>query len=373
NKEAMAVEEVLHMKAGDGESSYANNSVVQKTAILKTQPVLVGAIRDMYDNFFQECIHIADLGCSSGPNTLLVISNIIGILQGLCKKDNRKTPEIQVSLNDLPQNDFNSIFKLLSGFYDMQRKERGQEFRTWFVSGVPGSFYGRLFPSKSLDFVYSSYSLHWLSQVPEGLENNKGNISIAKTSPPDVFEAYLKQFQKDFTLFLQSRAKEVKTDGHLVLVFLGRSIADPTSKDSCCIWYPLLKSLFDMMAEGLVKERDIDSFNMPIYMPYRDEVIAMIQKDGSFGLTTLEAFEVDWDASESENDNNSVFDKERSGKTVAKSMRAVWESILASHFGGSIMDDLFARYAMHVGEHLALEKTKYFNLVISLKRNNSSA
>ncbi|KAK2990047.1 hypothetical protein RJ640_015438 [Escallonia rubra] len=62
-------------------------------------------------------------------------------------------------------NDFNNIFKLLPEFYDMQRKKRGEEFGPWFVSGVPGSFYGRLFPSNSLDFVYSSYSLHWLSQV----------------------------------------------------------------------------------------------------------------------------------------------------------------------------------------------------------------
>ncbi|XP_069153311.1 S-adenosyl-L-methionine:benzoic acid/salicylic acid carboxyl methyltransferase 3-like isoform X2 [Solanum lycopersicum] len=31
--------------------------------------------------------------------------------------------------------------------------------------GVAGSFYTRLFPSNSLHFVHSSYSLHWLSQI----------------------------------------------------------------------------------------------------------------------------------------------------------------------------------------------------------------
>ncbi|CAA3032622.1 SAM dependent carboxyl methyltransferase, partial [Olea europaea subsp. europaea] len=41
-----------------------------------------------------------------------------------------------------------------------------------FISCVPGSFYGRLFPKKSLHFVHSSSSLHWLSQCLKGLAAN---------------------------------------------------------------------------------------------------------------------------------------------------------------------------------------------------------
>ena len=43
-------------------------------------------------------------------------------------------------------------------------------------SGTPGSFYGRLFPSNSLHFVHSSYSLQWLSQVTYSLNRKKVNL-----------------------------------------------------------------------------------------------------------------------------------------------------------------------------------------------------
>ncbi|KAJ0476418.1 putative theobromine synthase [Helianthus annuus] len=120
-----------------------------------------------HDVFFKnDCFMIADLGCSSGMNTLLVASNIINILHEVCHENNRKTPQSQVCLNDLFGNDFNNLFKLLPDFYDNLKKDQGESIGGCFVSVVPGSFYGRLFPDKSLHFVHSSYSIQWLSQVP---------------------------------------------------------------------------------------------------------------------------------------------------------------------------------------------------------------
>ena len=63
--------------------------------------------------------------------------------------------------------------------------------------------------------------------MPEGLVSNdgvalnKGNICMAKTSPPEVQKAYYTQFKRDFTLFLRSRAREVVPGGCMVLTFLG--------------------------------------------------------------------------------------------------------------------------------------------------------
>ena len=119
----------------------------------------------MYNDNISKCFKIADLGCSSGANTFLVISEIIDTIHGLCQQNKQKEPEFSVSLNDLPENDFNSIFKSLPAFYEKLKKEKGDMFGPCLVSGVAGSFYGRLFPSNSLHFVHSSYSVHWLSQV----------------------------------------------------------------------------------------------------------------------------------------------------------------------------------------------------------------
>ncbi|CAK9144850.1 unnamed protein product [Ilex paraguariensis] len=89
----------------------------------------------------------------------------------------------------------------------------------------------------------------------------------------------------------------------MVLTFIGRSLEDPTCEDCCCPWDLLTKSLLDLEAEdtnmltnmrwfqGLVKEADIDSFHMPYYTPYKDEMESIIQKEGSFSINRLEVFE----------------------------------------------------------------------------------
>ncbi|XP_059651732.1 benzoate carboxyl methyltransferase-like [Cornus florida] len=365
----MEAKNVLHMNAGIGETSYANNSILQKTIIQKAWPVLEDTLNDMYNQNFPKCFQIADLGCSSGPNTLLVISQSINTIQGLCQRNDCKTPEFQVYLNDLPDNDFNTIFKSLPKFYEEKLKKRkGEELSPCFVSGTPGSFYGRLFPSRSLHFIHSSSSVHWLSKVPERLDNNKGNIYLANTSPSHVVEAYLNQFQSDFSTFLSLRAEEIVPGGRMVLTFRCRSIADPTSKDCRCLWELLAESLLDMVAEGLIDEAKVDSFNLPFHAPYKDEVKAIIHKEGSFTLDKLEVFEVDWDASDKDDDKHFVFDKYRSGKLVASCIRAAMEPILASHFGDTVIDKLFARFAHHVAENQSVDKLKCFNIVVSLTK-----
>ena len=108
---------------------------------------------------------IADLGCSSGPNTLTVISEIIDVIYSKCSNLGCPTPELRICLNDLYSNDFNDVFGSLPAFYNKLKEEKGTDFGQCFITGVPGSFYGRLFPRKSMHFVHSSSSLHWLSQV----------------------------------------------------------------------------------------------------------------------------------------------------------------------------------------------------------------
>ncbi|XP_050244751.1 probable jasmonic acid carboxyl methyltransferase 1 isoform X2 [Quercus robur] len=365
----LQVEKVFHMTSGVGENSYSHNSALQKTVISKVRPVLEGTVRALYSKEnFPRYFSVADLGCSSGPNTLIVTYEMIDAIVGLCRETGHSPPELTVFLNDLPSNDFNTDFKLLPDFYAMLKREKGNDVGPCFIAGMPGSFYGRLFPSKSLDFVHSSYSVHWLSKVPQGINNNKGNIYMGKTSPHNVFEAYLEQFQSDFSLLLRSRADEIKLGGQMILTFIGRSIKDPTSRDCCLVWELLAKCLLDMAAEGLIEEADIDTFNLPQYNPFIEEVKTVVEKEGSFVIDRLETFEVNLDGNDNEENKNYVFDKFTCGQTVSRSYRAISESLLADHFGEAIIDDLFERYAEHIGEHLSMEKIKNFNILISMER-----
>ncbi|RWR86367.1 S-adenosyl-L-methionine:salicylic acid carboxyl methyltransferase [Cinnamomum micranthum f. kanehirae] len=152
-------------------------------------------------------------------------------------------PELRVFLNDLPENDFNTIFRSLPVFYDRLEEEKGLPPWTCFIAGVPGSFDGRLFPRDLLDFVHSSYSVHWLSQVPKGLQGeigealNKGHVYMAESSPHAVFKAYLEQFQRDFSLFLKFHSEEMICGGRMVLTLLGRKgDEEPSSGDCCQLW-----------------------------------------------------------------------------------------------------------------------------------------
>ena len=90
---------------------------------------------------------------------------IIDIIYSKCSNLGCPTPELRICLNDLYSNDFNDVFGSLPAFYNKLKEEKGTDFGQCFITGVPGSFYGRLFPRKSMHFVHSSSSLHWLSQV----------------------------------------------------------------------------------------------------------------------------------------------------------------------------------------------------------------
>ncbi|KAG8480793.1 hypothetical protein CXB51_025518 [Gossypium anomalum] len=337
------------MNAADHEISYANNSVVQKAVISKVRPV-------------QNCSNMYEggrRGCSSGPNTFMTIWHIIDTIHGICQQEDMKLPEFEVLLNDLPENDFNYVFKSVSSFIiERLKKETGDMVQErCFIRGVAGSFYHRLFPAKSLHFVYSSYALHWLSKVPVGVENNKGNICMAGSSPSNVVEAYAQQFQKDFINFLSLRSKEILPQGRMVLTFTARKNQNPSNED-----YGL--------ELGVVKEADVDSFNIPLYAPCKEEVAEIVEREGSFEIKELQVFVVDTDPQNRDDKKDLDFNFcTQMGKNYANTMRAVLESIL--HFGDVILDELFKRFATNAADPLRSSMLqKKVNIVVSSWQRN---
>ncbi|KAL0283068.1 UNVERIFIED_CONTAM: Salicylate carboxymethyltransferase [Sesamum radiatum] len=132
------------MNGGVGEASYANNSLVQH-----------------------------GLAAKSLCMAKLVAMEFVKIVSRLCRKHGHdQLPQFQIQLNDFPGNDFNSIFKSFApSFHAQLLQEVGSAAPYCFLSGVPGSFYGRVFGAKSLHFVHSSSSLVWLSKVINKITN----------------------------------------------------------------------------------------------------------------------------------------------------------------------------------------------------------
>ena len=97
-----------------------------------------------------------------------------------------------------------------------------------------------------------------------------------------------------------------------------------------------------------------------------EEIKIEIEKEGSFIVNRLESFEIEWDGGV--DDAVTTFGAQSRGQRVAKTIRAVVESMLEFHFGKDIMDELFKRYGETVEDYLSKTGTRYTNLVISMVR-----
>ncbi|KAK3418766.1 hypothetical protein EUGRSUZ_H03333 [Eucalyptus grandis] len=204
----MEVTQVPHMNGGMGETSYANNLLLQVYplyVISMTKPMREATITALFSTAgttFPVSLAVVDLRCSCGPNTLYAVYDFIDFVIDLCNVMNHKLPEFQVFLNDLPDNDF------------------------------------KLPEFQSLHFIHSSYNLQWLSQVPRGLEENKGNISMARLSPP-----------KGCLDVLGGRMEELVLGSRMVLTPAGRRIDEPPSEDCCNFWDLLAIDLNKMVTK----------------------------------------------------------------------------------------------------------------------------
>ncbi|XP_039771810.1 anthranilate O-methyltransferase 2-like [Panicum virgatum] len=368
----MKVERDLHMSRGDGETSYASNSRLQERSILKTRPALheaVAAARASASLSSAGAMVIADLGCSSGPNTLLVVSEVLGAVAAGRREAELRLVHVQFFLNDLPGNDFNLVFQSLELFRKLAARDKGDSLPPYYVAGLPGSFYTRLFPDRSVHLFHSSYCLMWRSKVPEELARgtvlNEGNIYIWEATPPSVVKLYRKHCQEDFSLFLKLRHKELASNGQMVLSFLGRKSQDVLRGEVSYMWGLLAQALQSLVKEGRVEKETLDSFNLPFYAPSVDEVRDVIRQSEAFDINHIQLFEYNWDPHDDDLDDVvSVFASP--GANVAQCIRAVIEPLVARPFGEHILDNLFEIYARNIAGHLRKVKTKYPVIVLSL-------
>ncbi|XP_074314749.1 putative jasmonic acid carboxyl methyltransferase 2 [Silene latifolia] len=184
----MEIEKVLHMKKGVGDNSYAKNSSLQRTIMTQARPIIEESIREVYDTLRPECLMMADMGCSSGPNALLVVSRIIDIIDDATRSSNRQCPQFGVFLNDLPGNDFNALFNLLPSFNQALEEAKGSSFGPCLISGIPKSFYGRVPPHKVLTEVATILKNAGCALEPRDLDLRDCYRDCPEVRKPSVFK-----------------------------------------------------------------------------------------------------------------------------------------------------------------------------------------
>ncbi|KAJ7963717.1 Indole-3-acetate O-methyltransferase-like protein [Quillaja saponaria] len=377
---SMELEKLLSMKGGKGESSYANNSQAQAKHAMS----MLHLLKETLDRV--ELINtptevddmipfvVVDLGCSCGSNTIYIIDVIINHMIKRYEALGYEPPEFSAFFSDLPSNDFNTLFQLLPPLANyggsMEECLAKDSHRSYFAAGVPGSFYRRLFPARSIDVFHSAFSLHWLSQVPESVLDkrsnayNKGRVFIHGASE-NTTNAYKKQFQTDLAGFLRSRSQEMKRGGSMFLVCLGRTSLDPTDQGGAGLLFGthFQDAWDDLVQEGLIASEKRDSFNIPVYAPSLQDFKEVVEADGSFSINKLEVFK-----GGSPLVVNQPDDASEVGRALANSCRSVSGVLVDAHIGDKLSEELFLRVMQRGTSHAKelLEQLQFFHIVASL-------
>ncbi|KAJ4847531.1 hypothetical protein Tsubulata_003957, partial [Turnera subulata] len=316
------------MNGGDGPNSYAQNSFLQKSVVDGTKGLISDGIAEKLDfmnsNFDSSGLFvIADFGSSVGPNTFFAVANIIEAVEQTHQSQLPNAPplDFQVFFNDVTDNDFNTLFKTLPS--------HGK----YFAAGVPGTFYGRLFPKSFLHFGHSSSALLWLSKIPEEIVDpnspswNKGSIYCSGTNK-EVLLAYSNQFQRDMDAFLNARAQEIIGGGLMAILIPALPENVLMSQIKLGLFYEFLGScLADM---GVIGEEEVDSFNIPMYFSSSKEMEEIIKRNGHFSIEAMDPFEPH------------MIRKELSVEVSISVFRAACEGVLKGHFGNEeIVEKIF--------------------------------
>jgi hypothetical protein len=191
---------------------------------------------------------IADFGSSQGLNSIYAIKAIINYLQ----KTNKYIKEPFIVHNDLPTNDWKSLFQLLIEDNSYKGVASGR------------SFYEQCLPNNSLQIGYSSTALHWLSEKPCNVSNH---CYIGLSEDFKEREAIKHQAYLDYCQFLQHRSHELVPGGVLILTIMGTNEQGETGFEG-------LKQILYECAQLLpLTSEELSDFTLPFYCRSYEECI----------------------------------------------------------------------------------------------------
>ncbi|KAG8637564.1 loganic acid O-methyltransferase isoform X2 [Manihot esculenta] len=319
------------MVGGNGAYSYYKNSYYQRKMIdvLKERinEVIATKLDFSYVPLASNTLHLADLGCSVGPNTFFHVHDLLESIKKKYQSQGfgSQMLEFQVFFNDQAMNDFNTLFASLP-----------QE-RQYFAAGVPGELLDE-----------NSHA------------SNKGRVHYT-SAPCEVADAYASQFADDMENFLNARSEEIVTGGIMIIVTQGIPNGMPFSKlPNSVLFECLTLSLLDMVKEGLISEAEVDSFNLPFYTVSPEEMTELIERNGCFSIERMELTDpAPWL-------NGPVNIPE-----WVVHVRAAMQALFIKHFGREIVDEIFHRLIKKLTDHSHQLESKQRDktlLFVALKR-----
>ncbi|CAK9275652.1 unnamed protein product [Sphagnum jensenii] len=390
------------MVGGDGEFSYHRMGVLQAHAIRSLKPLIAEAVKHMILPK-QGPLQLADFGCSTGKNSISYMNFIVKCITDRYVEAGENNghvtcmPEMLVSFNDLPGNDFNTLSQLLASeaknAKDLATSINGADVgraSSYFSAMVGGSFYNRLLPKESIHLAISIFCLHWMSQIPAAVTDkssplyNKGRSWILGGNPT-IAREFAQQSMLDLDNFLDSRAAEMVPGGIVFASFVSRHDAanpenqvNPECHDRFSVGADFENAWNDLIDDGVITTETRDTFNLPTYARSKEEVEAAIIKCGAFDIQYLQS-PVD-DNLCPEDELMDMLQYPKSFATfVSAWARAMSGPSIEAHMGRHNTDELFIRYQRRITAHAtsllsdpkAQQEYKFFRttlLLVVLKR-----
>lgn len=224
-------------------NNYNTGSATQRAAIDASRTPIKKAIEAFDINSSSSfSLTIVDFGSAHGINSIHGMKTILSYLG--------TQREVLVVHNDLPTNDWSTLFKLLAD--DNSYKS--------VISAR--SFYEQCLPSASVSIAYCASSLHWLSEKPC---NALDHVSAQLSCDEQVRADFKKHSRNDYSRFLQHRARELHKGAVLILVTV-------CPNDLLC---SLLELLFQCAQSLAITEEELADYTVPAYFRLPEEYLDM--------------------------------------------------------------------------------------------------
>ncbi|XP_067656356.1 uncharacterized protein [Haliotis asinina] len=159
--------------------------------------------------FKEHVFNIGDYGTGDGATSMTFLKDLLDIL----KARHGSERQFQVIYEDQSLNDFNSLFRRLSGIIpDPPSYLLRMDNVFALATGV--DFYKQCVPSNSMHFIMCMLAAHWLSRTPVPY---KESLYIYPDSSADEIKALRDQSLSDWETFLLMRGRELRRGGILAV------------------------------------------------------------------------------------------------------------------------------------------------------------
>ncbi|KAJ7386678.1 hypothetical protein OS493_006686 [Desmophyllum pertusum] len=225
---------------GSGAGYFTSKFSLSEESITYVTPGVIESIKSIPVKA-GKAFTIAEYGCADGGTSMPLMYACVKELKNL----NGKELEVHINYEDMPENDYNSLFYFSQGLLPGPSSYL-TDFPNVFVSATGTNFYDQCFPSGSVNFGFSCMAAQWLSRKPCNLTK----ALLHKFSEVlDEKNEFSRQAETDWERFLLMRARELSEGGKLVLVmFLDR--------EDCKHCYSLYNGLYKVL-EGMAKDNII--------------------------------------------------------------------------------------------------------------------